>query len=66
MNVIIDRFEGDYAVVVLEDGTTANLAKILLPPDVKEGDVIEIRKNEEETLAKKRKIQKLMADLWED
>ncbi len=66
MKIIIDRFEENHAVVVLEDGTTVNMAKILLPPDVKEGDVIEIHKNEEETLVRKRKIKKLMDDFWED
>ena len=31
MRVIIDRFEGDYAVVELEDGSMVNMPKSLVP-----------------------------------
>lgn len=39
--LIIDRFEGDFAVIEMDD-TTFNFPKNLLPPDAKEGDVINI------------------------
>ena len=42
MRVIIDRFEGEYAVVELEDGSMAYLAAKLLP-GAREGDVVLIK-----------------------
>ena len=39
MRVVIDRFEGDFAVVEICENQFANLPKILVP-DAKEGDVI--------------------------
>lgn len=38
---IVDRFEGDWAVIEYEE-TTFNLRRSLLPPYVKEGDVLTI------------------------
>ena len=38
---IIDRFEGDWAVIEM-NRQIVNLPKSLLPSDAKEGDVIEI------------------------
>ena len=64
MQVIIDRFEGDYAVVELPDKTTANLLKILIP-DVKEGDVVTISVDVTATEERKNKIQNLMNDVWQ-
>ena len=48
LKVIIDRFEGDYAVVETEDKIMVNLPKSLIP-GAKEGDVISISIDEEET-----------------
>jgi len=42
MNVTIDRFEGNFALVELEDKTLANMPKTRLPQDAKEGDIISI------------------------
>ncbi|MGN1457056.1 MAG: DUF3006 domain-containing protein, partial [Acutalibacteraceae bacterium] len=39
MQVIIDRFEGEYAVVEIDSGNFVNLPKILIP-DAHEGDVV--------------------------
>lgn len=64
MKVIIDRFEGDFAVVETEDKVMVNLHKSLIP-GAKEGDVINIIIDEEETQQRKDKIQKMMDDLWE-
>lgn len=36
----IDRFEEDFVVVELEDGTMMNIRKDLLPFELKEGTVI--------------------------
>ena len=66
MKVIIDRFEGEYAVVELDNMNTVNMKKILLPSDVKEGDVVDIIINTDETAKRKNKINKLMDKLFDD
>lgn len=65
MKVIIDRFEGNYAVVEIDAGKFVNIPKILLP-NAKEGDVIKIEKDKKETKNRKKNIQKLMNDVFED
>ncbi|MDD3840920.1 MAG: DUF3006 domain-containing protein [Clostridia bacterium] len=65
MKVIIDRFEGDYAVVELPDMSTVDMSKQLLPEGAKEGDVISISIDIEETKNRKEKIEKLMDELWD-
>ncbi len=64
MRVIIDRFEGDFAVVEMGNGETVNMPGILVPKGAKEGDVIDIQINEEKTLERRRKIENMMKDLW--
>ncbi len=39
---IIDRFEGEWAILECEDRTTFDLPRRLLPHDAKEGDVVNI------------------------
>lgn len=41
MKVTIDRFEGDFAVVELPDGSYADLPKIFVP-EAAEGDFVNI------------------------
>lgn len=41
--LIIDRFEGDFAVVEYKEGRTFNLPRSLLPPGAKEGDVLQLK-----------------------
>jgi uncharacterized OB-fold protein len=65
MKVIIDRFEGDYAVVELEDRSICNMHIKLLPEGVEEGSVIKIEIDNESTKNKKEEIKKLMDELWE-
>ena len=65
MKVIIDRFEGNYAVVEIDVGKFVNIPKVLLP-NAKEGDVIKIEKDKKETKNRKKNIQKLMNDVFED
>lgn len=65
MKVIIDRFEGDFAVVELENKAMANLPKVLVPDDAKEGDIIEIIVATKETESRKQSVKKLTKDLWE-
>lgn len=64
MQVVIDRFEGEYAVVELPDGTTAHISKSLLP-NAHEGDVVDVVVNKAETGKREKKITKLADEVWE-
>lgn len=66
MKIIIDRFEDNHAVVELEDKSTVDMPRVLLPKEAKEGDIIEISIDIEETKTRRERIEKLMNDLWED
>jgi hypothetical protein len=59
MQVIIDRFEGDFAVVELPDRTMVNIPKILVP-GAKEGDVINITIDLVATEDRRMSMRKLM------
>ncbi len=65
MNFIIDRIEENFAVVELEDKNMINMPIELLPSGAKEGDVLSIVIDKNETEARRRRIEKLMDDLWE-
>jgi hypothetical protein len=65
MKVIIDRFEGDYAIVELPNETFIDVPKVLFP-DAKEGDVIDVSVDKEDTERRKAKIQDLMKELFKD
>ena len=65
MQITIDHIEEDYLVVELEDMTTIDIPRKLIP-DAKEGDVIDIIKNSEATLERKKQINDLMDDLFID
>lgn len=70
MKGIIDRFEGDFAVVEIE-GQTKDFPKSMFPLDAKPGDVVVISDNKvsiqnEETENLRREIEQLMEDVWED
>ena len=65
MKVIIDRLEGDYAVVEIDKGKFVNLPKELVP-DAKEGDVVIIRVDHEGTNKRKERVKDLMNQLFED
>lgn len=65
MKVVIDKFEGDFAVVELPDSTMADMHRALVP-NAKEGDVISIEIDEKETNILKVKIDKLMGEVWND
>ncbi|HHY41550.1 MAG TPA: DUF3006 domain-containing protein [Thermoanaerobacterales bacterium] len=65
MNLIIDRFEDEYAVVELPDKTFANIPKKVLPQEATEGDIITIAVNKIETSKRKEKVRKMVEDLWE-
>jgi len=64
MDVIVDRFEGDFAIVELPDKTMVNMDKRLLP-GAKEGDVVGIIISKKNTEQRKEKIKKIADRLWE-
>ena len=65
MQVVVDRIEEDYIVVELEDGSVVDVPKVLIP-GAKEGDVIDIYINRDETDKKNTEVKKLMDDLFVD
>ena len=65
MKWIIDRFEGDFAVVEC-DGSCFDLPKYALPNDVREGDVVEVTINKKETEKVKNDAEKLLKSLFDN
>ena len=65
MQVVVDRIEEDYMVLELEDGSVVDVPKVLIP-GAKEGDVIDIYINRDETDKKNTEVKKLMDDLFID
>jgi hypothetical protein len=65
IKVIIDRFEGDYAIVELPEKTMVNMPKKLIPQGAREGNVISIQIDTDETTARKKNIDKLIDEVWE-
>ena len=69
MRGTIDRFEGDFAVVELEDGTIKNFTRAQLPIEAKEGDILRIGQNIsidiEETINRKKHMEKKTKDMWQ-
>ncbi len=64
MEVIVDRIEGDYAIVEIEKGNISNLP-LELVPNVKEGDIVTITINKGKTEDRKKTIEKLMNSVFE-
>lgn len=65
---IIDRFEGNWAIIETDDRQTFNLPRSLLPSGTKEGDVISISVsiNKDETEARHHRINRLMKDFFDE
>ena len=68
---IVDRIEGDKAVLECENGNMVNLELKALPKNIKEGDVIYFQDNfyflySDKKKARKEKIKNLMNSLFED
>lgn len=66
---VIDRFEGDFAIVESDDGKMLNIKISLLPEDASEGDVINLDTltiDKEETEKRKNDIEKIFEDLLEE
>lgn len=71
MDVIVDRFEGDYAVCEQPNSEIIDIPKEKLPKGVKEGDVLtifgdQVTINSGERKVREERINNLMEDLWED
>lgn len=66
MKCIIDRFEGPFAVVELEDGSHAELPRSLVPDGAGEGDTLSIEVDRNATEERKKRIGSLMTDLFAD
>lgn len=64
MDVVVDRIEGEYAVVEIEKGKMCNLP-LELVPDVKEGDIVTITINKDKTEERKKTIEELMNSVFE-
>lgn len=64
--LIIDRFEGDFAVIEFGD-ITFDLPRELLPKEAKEGDVLRmsISVDKEETARRRKRIDNIMDELFE-
>jgi len=70
LKVIIDKFDGSYAVCEKEDRSMINIQRSRIPAEAKEGDVLvvdcdNITVDFSETQSRKCKIDKLMDSLWE-
>lgn len=66
---VLDRFEGDFAVIQTDQGEIRNIKKILLPKEAKEGDVIDMEKltiDENETKRRQKAISDLAYKLFND
>jgi len=70
MKVIIDRFEGEFAVCEKEDRTMMEIPIKDIPAGAAEGDVLvvdqgSITADREETEKRKERIEGLMDSLWQ-
>lgn len=68
---IVDRIEGDRAVLECENGDMVSMELTSLPKNLREGDVIRFNAdscflNEEETERRRQKIRKLMEKVFEE
>ena len=70
MRAVLDRFEGEFAVMEFGDGYK-NIPRQVLPPEAREGDVLVLQNDHwiidpEATSRCKETIDKLAKELWED
>ncbi len=66
--LVIDRFEGDKAVIEFSkdnDVFTFDIPSAVLPAEIEEGDIIEIKIKRSATKKRKEKIKKLADKLFE-
>ena len=63
--LIIDRIEGDYAVIETDAGMV-NIPKADLPDGAKEGTVLTLHINGQATVTREQKIDSMMNKLFKD
>jgi hypothetical protein len=63
--LIIDRFEGDFAVVETSDGFV-NIPRIDMPSNIIEGDVLAISIDKKKSDARKKRINSMMHNLFKE
>ena len=61
--LILDRFEGDFAVIETESGMIS-IPKAELPADAAEGSILRISVDHDETAARRMRIEKLADELF--
>jgi hypothetical protein len=66
MKVIIDRFEGEYAIVETESKAFVPMPRALIPQDAVEGSVISITQDKGAFEERHRRITELMNQVWKD
>ena len=66
MRIIIDRIEGDFAIVELPSGQMIDCARAMLPDNAKEGSILNITVDEEATNDKLQKVTERMNKLFKD
>ena len=71
MKLIIDRYEGRYAVCEKDDQEMVNIQILNLPINSKVGDILNIENDEilsdiKSTNDRKKYIEKITKDLWEN
>lgn len=66
MKYTIDRFEGNFAVVELENQKFVNIPRLAIPSEAKEGDIVIVQIDKETTSQREKRIKKLMDDVWAD
>ncbi|HHW03781.1 MAG TPA: DUF3006 domain-containing protein [Thermoanaerobacterales bacterium] len=67
MFAVIDRFEGEFAIIETYDRKMMNIKRNLLPSKAREGDVIDLESmtvDFKETLRRKDEMRKLAEDLF--
>ncbi len=64
MKFIIDRFEGDFAVLETADLSTVNIPKMLLPIEAAEGDIVSIIIEKGETQDRAKQMETKMQNLF--
>jgi len=64
---VVDRFEGEFAVIETDEGKILNIKKHLLPEEIREGDVINLENktiDKEETNRRKSTVKDLVDELF--
>ena len=66
MRIIIDRIEGDFAIVELPSGQMIDCPRAMLPDNAKEGSIINITVDENATSEKLQRVTERMNKLFKD